>query len=228
VVAPRTIRIELDDDGARALHAALIAAAASDTARDVLEQLERQMPELAEAATLNDGEALVDLVYAEHRPGRWAYRPAVQAIARLQDAGFDVLAGELRKRGLLEATEGDDLELTDAGAELARERWAASSSLPHWRIPAPPLPYRRLPVRVEPEDRRCRARGCDGEATWLKPKGRSAAFKALLQDGAVEWACPQCSRRWTIYLQAYDDDGAPAYRDPVDGTYNRPLWRRSR
>jgi len=29
-------------------------------------------------------------------------------------------------------------------------------------------------------------------------------------------------------LQAYDDDGAPAYRDPVDGTYNRPLWRRSR
>jgi hypothetical protein len=237
VAAPRRIRIELDDDGARALRAALSTVLASGAvgddeaaaARTVLEQLDRRVDKPADAAgTSIDAGALVDVIYAEHRPGRWAYRPAVQAIARLADAGFDVLAGELRTRGLLEPADGDDLALTDAGADLARERWAASSSLPHWRIPAPPLAYRELPVRVEPDDRCCGARGCDGEATWLRPKGRSAAFKALVKHGAVEWACPQCSRKWTIYLQAYNDDGAPAYRDPVEGTYNRPLWRRSR
>jgi hypothetical protein len=233
VAPPRKVRIELDEDGARALHAALTTAlaAGADEAfvRSVLAQLgDRAGRDDDEAASVGDADALVDLLYAEHRPSRWAYRPAVQAIARLEDAAFEVLAGRLRTRGLLEDSEGDDLALTDAGADLARERWAGSSSLPHWRIPAPPLPYQQLPVRVEPEDRRCRARGCDGEATWLKPKGRSAAFKALVKDGSVEWPCPQCSRRWTIYLQAYDDDGAPAYRDPVEGTYNRPLWRRSR
>jgi hypothetical protein len=230
VAEPGKIRIELDQDGARALHDSLstaLAAGADETVvRSVLEQLGDVVDE--PEPSVGDADALVDLLYAEHRPSRWAYRPAVQAIARLEDAAFEVLAGQLRTRGLLEHSEGDDLALTDAGADLARERWAASSSLPHWRIPAPPLPYRELPVRVEPEDRHCRARGCDGEATWLRPKGRSAAFKALVKDGSVEWPCPQCSRRWTIYLQAVSDDGAPAYRDPVDGAYNRPLWRRSR
>jgi hypothetical protein len=223
VAQPRKIRIEIDEDGAGALHNALttaLAAGADETVvRTVLEQLDRGV---------GDAEALVDVLYAEHRPGRWAYRPAVQAIARLDDSAFELLARELRTRGLLEPSDSDDLALTDAGAELARERWAASSPLPHWRIPAPRLPYSKLPVRVEPDDRRCRARECDGEATWLKPRGRSAAFRALVNEGSVEWTCPQCSRRWTIYLQAFNDDGAPAYRDPVEGAYNQPLWRRSR
>jgi hypothetical protein len=173
-------------------------------------------------------DALVDLIYAEHRPSRWAYRPAVQAIAGLDDPAFDALAGELRSRGLLEPPQDDDLTLTDAGANLARERWAESSSQPHWMIPAPSLPYRPLPVRIEPDDRLCPSSGCDGEADWLRPKGRSKAFKALVGDGSVAWTCPACSRKWVVFLQAYDDDGAPAYRDPVDATYNRPLWRRSR
>jgi hypothetical protein len=312
VAAPRKIRIELGEDGARAVHAALTAALATDPepfagARDVLAQLDRRVPgwtaddpedavldalasaedggraalaqeelavalgaggasiadlldrmereklvqrtsrddrtwiaaaaagrrrhgarEASEHEPLADADALVDLLYAERRPSRWAYRPAVQAIARLDDAAFEVLAGELRRRRLLEPADGDDLALTDDGAALARERWAATSTLPHWRIPAPPLPYRPLPVRVEPEDRSCPASGCDGEAGWLKPKGRSAALKALVRDGSVEWTCPSCSRTWLIYLQAHDDDGAPAYRDPVEGAYNRPRWRSGR
>jgi DNA-binding MarR family transcriptional regulator len=313
VAAPRKIRIELDEDGARALHAALTSALAADAerfagARDVLAQLDRRVPdwtasddpydavldalasaedegraalaaeelavalgaggasigavldrmereklvqrtarddrtwiaaaaagrrrrgarEASEHAPLADADALVDLLYAERRPSRWAYRPAVQAIARLDDTAFEVLASELRRRRLLEPADGDDLALTDDGATLARERWAAGSSLPHWRIPAPPLPYRPLPVHVEPADRACPARGCDGEADWLKPKGRSAAFKALVRDGSVEWTCPSCSRKWLIYLQAVSDDGAPAYRDPVEGAYNRPRWRSGR
>jgi hypothetical protein len=313
VAAPRKFRIELDEAGARALHAALTAALATDAerfadAREVLAQLDRRVPgwttpddpydavldalaraedqgraalaeeelavaldaggtsiadlldrmqreqlvqrtsrdrrtwiaaaaagrrrhgarEASEHEPLADADALVDLVYAERRPSRWAYRPAVQAIARLDDTAFEVLAGELRRRRLLEPADGDDLALTDDGATLARERWAAGSSLPHWRIPAPPLPYHPLPVRVEPEDRSCPAGGCDGEASWLKAKGRSAAFKALTRDGSVEWACPTCSRKWLIYLQAYNDDGVPAYRDPVEGAYNRPRWRSGR
>ena len=299
-MAPRRIRIELDEPGARALHAALTAALASGevgdapAARGVLEQLDRRVPEwvtedpeqtvlaaLAEAEaqgrgalaeeelitalgaggasvrplldrmakerlvqrTERDGriwlaagrrhaaaaepvteaEALVDLVYAERRPGRWAHRPSVQAIGRLDDADFEALAGDLRTRGLLEPADGDDLELTDDGATLARERWAARSPTPHWRIPAPALPYRELRIEAGPDDLKCPSAGCEG-----KVARRSAAWKALVRDGSVEWTCPECSRTWLLYLQAYDDAGAPAYRDPDVGDHNRPHWRSGR
>lgn len=301
-MAPKRIRIELDEAGARALHAALTSVLASEAvaadqataARGVLEQLDRRVPDwvaedpeqrvltaLAEAEaqgrgalaeeelietlgaggasvsgvldrmvaerllqrTERDGriwlaagrrrqaaaepvtepEALVDLLYAERRPGRWAHRPSVQAIGRLDDEAFDVLAGELRKRGLLEPSGTDQLELTDDGAALARERWAARSPTPYWRIPAPAVPYRELPVKAAAADRRCPSAGCKGSVS-----ARSAAWKALVRDGSVEWTCPECSRTWLLYLQAYDDDGAPAYRDPVEGDHNRPQWRSGR
>jgi hypothetical protein len=305
-VAAKRIRIELDEPGARALHAALTAALAADAvggeqaaARRVLEQLDRKLPEwqdddpeltvltaLADAEaqgrgalaeeqlaqvlgaggasvralidrmakerllqrTERDGrtwlaaapagrrrqaappveavtepDALVDLLYAERRPGRWAHRPSVQAIGRLEDAAFEILARDLRTRGLLEPSGDDELELTDAGADLARERWAATSPTPHWRIPAPALPYHELPVRAEASDRACPSSGCDGRVST-----RSAAWKALRRDGSVEWTCPQCSRTWLIYLQAYNDDGVPAYRDPIEGDHNRPHWRSRR
>jgi hypothetical protein len=321
VAAPRRIRIELDQAGARALHAALTAALAGalvDTAeagaaRKVLEQLDRRVPDWVAADAGDDGylaaadailaalaeaeaggraalaeeeltvalaaggaslggvldrmareglvqrierddriwigparagrrrqdaptdalvasDALLDLVYAEYRPGRWAHRPSVQAIGRLDDDAFEALAGELRAGGLLAAADPDDpaaLELTDRGAAQARERWAAAASLPHWRIPAPPLPYQPLPVRIEPEDRRCPAARCDGRATWLKP-GRSEAWKTLLRDGAVEWACPACARTWLVYLQACEPSGAPAYRNPAGADHNRPYRRSGR
>jgi Mn-dependent DtxR family transcriptional regulator len=301
-VAGKRIRIELDEPGARALHAALTAMLATEAvgaeqvaaARGVLEQLDRRLPKwvdenpeqavlaaLAEAEaqgrgalaeeeliaalgaggasvrplldrmakerllqrTERDGrtwlaagrrrhaaaervteaETLVDLLYAERRPGRWAHRPSVQAIGRLDDAAFEALAGELRARGLLEPFESDELELTDDGAALARERWASRSPTPHWRIPAPALPYRRLPLKATAADRRCPSAGCDGSVS-----GRSATWKALARDGSAEWTCPECSRTWLIYLQAYNDDGVPAYRDPVAGDYNRPHWRAGR
>jgi hypothetical protein len=296
-VAPRRIRIELDEPAARGLHAALTAALGhldadrEAAARAVLEQLDRRVPEwvaeepeqavlaaLAEAEAgalaedelvaaigaggasvrglldrmvkqrllqrteregrtwlaarrrtgpppepVTDADALLDLVYAERRPSRWAHRPSVQAIGRLDDAAFERLASELRGRGLLEPAGDDELALTDEGAALARDRWAARSPTPHWRIPAPPLPYRELPVRVEPTDRACPSAGCNGRISE-----RSAAWKALVRDGSVEWTCPKCSRTWLIYLQAYNDDGVPAYRDPVEGDYNRPHWRSGR
>jgi hypothetical protein len=301
-VAPRRIRIELDEQGARALHAALTSALAGDklgtgqqtAARAVLEQLDRRVPDwvaedpeqtvlatLAEAEaegrgalaeeelterlgaggaslaglldrmvegrllqrTERDGrtwlaagrrrpatgepvtepEALVDLLYAERRPGRWAHRPSVQAIGRLDDGAFETLTSELRRRGLLEPSATDELELTDDGATLARERWAERSPTPHWRIPAPALPYRELPLKATAADRKCPSTGCTGNLT-----ARSAAWKALTRDGSVEWTCPECSRTWLIHLQAYDDDGVPAYGDPATGDHNRPHWRSSR
>jgi hypothetical protein len=231
----RKIRIELDEPGVRALHAALTAALArglvddaqAAAARDVLEQLDRRVPGwlasgAAEDPYLGAADAVLDALAAVEAEGR---------PARLDDGAFEALAGDLRARGLLEpAADGDPagLALTDAGAALARERWAANASTPHWRIPPPPLPYRELPVRVEPRDRRCPSAGCDGRATWLKPGGRSAAWRALQRDGSVEWTCPACSRTWLVYLQAHKDDGAPAYRDPVEGDHNRPRWRSGR
>ena len=78
-------------------------------------------------------------------------------------------------------------------------------------------------MRVEVEDRKCPSTGCDAAIS-----ARSAAWKALLRDGSVEWTCPKCSRTWLIYLQAYNDDGVPAYRNPDQGDHNRPHWRSGR
>lgn len=187
----------------------------------------RRAPSAREPVTEPD--TLLDLIYAERRPGRWAHRPSVQAIGRLDDDAIEPLARDLRHRGLLEpADEPDELALTDAGAALARERWSAISPTPHWRIPPPPLPYRPLPVKVEAADQDCPSHACGGRATWLKAGGRSAAWKALERDGSVEWTCTDCSRTWLVYLQAHTNDGAPAYRNPVEADYNRPYWRSGR
>jgi hypothetical protein len=72
-------------------------------------------------------------------------------------------------------------------------------------------------------DRRCPSTGCEGSVS-----ARSATWKALVRDGSVEWTCPECSRTWLLYLQAYNDDGVPAHRDPVEGDHNRPHWRSGR
>ena len=180
-MAAKRIRIELDEDGARALHVALTSALAGEAlgaeqqtaARQVLEQLDRRVPDwvaedpeqavlakleeaeaqgrgaLAEeqlverlatggasvtalldrmveerllqrterdgrtwlatgrrrqtaAEPVTEPEALVDRMYAERRPGRWAHRPSVQSIGRLDDGAFEALAAGLTQRGLLE------------------------------------------------------------------------------------------------------------------------------
>jgi hypothetical protein len=256
-VAPKRIRIELDEPGARALHAALTTALAGEAvdpaqaaaARGVLEQLDRRVPgwvaedpeqtvlaalaeaeaqgrgalaeeELAaalgsggaslrglldhmveerlvqrteregrtwlaagrrrqaSAAPVTGADALVDLIYAERRPSRWAHRPSVQAIGRLDDAAFERLARELRARGLLGEASGDELALTDDGAALARNRWAARSPTPHWRIPAPPLPYRELPVKSDAGDRQCQSAAATAASAPGRPPGRRCCATA--------------------------------------------------
>ena len=86
---------------------------------------------------MTGADALVDLLYAERRPGRWAHRPSVQAIGRLDDAALEALAGELRTRGLLEPSDSDDLELPTRA-----RRWRASAGR---RGPPPPTGGSRRP-----------------------------------------------------------------------------------
>jgi hypothetical protein len=101
--------------------------------------------------------------------------------------------------------------------------WRPSGSASSWTRRAPALPYRELPIKTTAADRRCLSTGCNGSVS-----GRSATWKALVRDGSVEWTCPECSRTWLLYLQAYNDDGVPAHRDPVEGDHNRPHWRSGR
>ena len=304
-MAPKRIRIELDETGARALHAALTSVLASEAlaadqasaARGVLEQLDRRVPEwvaedpeqtvlaaLAEAeaqgrgalaeeeliATLGAGGASVSglldrmvderLLQRTERDGRiWlaagrrrqtrrrsgdrprgAGGPPVRRAPPRPLGAPPVGAGDRparrrRLRGarrraahsaaLLEPSDTDELELTDDGATLARERWAARSPTPHWRIPAPALPYRELPIEAAAADRRCPSAGCEGSVS-----ARSAAWKALVRDGSVEWTCPECSRTWLLYLQAYNETGPrlEPRPPPVEGDHNRPHWRSGR
>jgi hypothetical protein len=177
---------------------------------------------------VEDAAGLAELIYREYRPGRDAYRPAVQAIGRLPDCDFECFADELRTAGLLEPA-GDDpcrLTLTTRGAELAEAR--IRPTLPRhsliWELPPPPLPYARaLPLRVEYRDRQC---ACgQGHAAWLKPSSKTKLQRTLRRDGAAEWDCRWCGRCWLIFLLAHRADGEPAYRDPDGGAFLRPVWR---
>jgi hypothetical protein len=245
----RRIRIELDREGARALHAALTAKLAADAvdadqiaaARGVLDQLDRRVPDwvaddpsqavlaaLADAEAQGRGALAEEELVAALGAGGTSIRPVLDRMVEERLVQRTERDGRVRSRGLLEPAEANQLALTDEGAALARERWAAISPTPHWRIPAPPLPYRPLPVQVQPSDQACPSEACDGRATWVKAGGRTATWRALTRDGSVEWTCPSCSRTWLVYLQACTHDGAPAYRDPVDGDHNRPYWRSGR
>ena len=52
------------------------------------------------------------------------------------------------------------------------------------------------------------------------------ALRALTRDGAVRWECRDCGRPWVIFLLAHRGDGQPAFADPTEGVYNRPIWSR--
>jgi len=177
---------------------------------------------------IEDAEALVELIFREHRTGREAHRPSVQAIGRLGDERFDELAQVLRGHALLEPADEDSprLALTQGGAEMAEQRVRAT--LPRhaslYELPAPPLPCRTgLPVRAAWEDRRCTCGS--GHAAWLQRSSKAQLRRTLLRDGAAEWDCRWCGRRWLIYLQAHLARGAPAYEAPEQAIFNRPIWR---
>jgi hypothetical protein len=188
--------------------------------------------------TVADADALLDLIYAEHRPGPQAHRASVQAIGRLDSDELDALLQQLHARGLLEAPATSELwiELTWSGVELARERWRDSGTERRFvwdGPPPPPRPYRReLPIRVDAEDRRHPERSPDlpggrycAPAAWLQRSSKTKLWATLRRDGAAEWTCRNCDSHWLVYLQAHDRDDRPAYSDPAAATHNRPYWR---
>lgn len=191
---------------------------------------------------VRDYNALLDLIYAEHRAGSTGHRPSVQAIGRLEDRELGELADSLIGFDLLQAPDvpvsaSTWLELTAKGVDLARERWKDAappgvyrSSLDH--PPAPPLPFqRRLPLRIGAEDRlhpqmRDWQESCSYRpVAWLTRSSKTKLFATLKRDGAVQWTCKDCTTTWLVYLQAFTRDDTPAYGEPSAGAYNRPLWR---
>ena len=115
------------------------------------------------ADPVTEPDALVDLVYAEHRPGRWAHRPSVQAIGRLADAAFDVLAGELRTRAACSSRR-------HRRARAHRRRRGAGARALGRAAPSPTGGFRRPPSPIA-SSRSGRGRrpalpvaGCDGAA----------------------------------------------------------------
>jgi hypothetical protein len=191
---------------------------------------------------VRDYNALLDLVYAEQRPGARGHRPSIQAIERLDDSELGELADALIGFDLLQAPDvpvvaATWLELTPEGSALARERWQQSAPpgtrrYAFDRPPPPPLPFRRrLALRIGRDDRAHPVDPSYGDnwcsqASWLQRSSKTKLFATLKRDGAVQWTCTRCNDTWIVYLQAFTADGAPAYADPGAGTYNRPLWRR--
>ena len=82
---------------------------------------------------------------------------------------------------------------------------------------------RGLPLRVDYEDRWC---SCGhGHAAWLAPSSKTKLHATLRRDGAVDWECRWCARRWLIFLLAHGPDGTPAYAEPEHGVSLKPIWR---
>ena len=199
--------------------------------------LHRDTAACDDAWAVTDADALLDLIYAEHRPGRRAHRASVQAIGRLADSELAALLEQLAARGLLESLESNDpwIELSWTADQLARERWRSSAA--EHRVswegpPPPPRPYRRaLPIRIAAEDRAHPARSLEQEpwrcppAAWLQRSSKTKLWATLRRDGAAEWTCRHCDSHWVVYLQAHGHNDRLAYRDPAEATHNRPCWR---
>jgi Mn-dependent DtxR family transcriptional regulator len=186
-------------------------------------------------ARVSEPAELLDLIYAdstpcaitfgddvaERVPGVW-HRPTVQAAARLDHVCFRQLEAALRQAGMVGADIGSYGTLTPAGERQARERW--QSSRPLGAFGGPPRlarPYRRAgSVIARVPDRACP--NCSTHAGWLTRR-RSKRWDELRGRGEVDFTCPQCAVRWTIYLEATGADGA---FDPCgDPAVCRPRWR---
>jgi hypothetical protein len=191
-----------------------------------------------DAWAVSDADALLDLIYAEHRPGGRAHRASVQAIGRLERGELAALLEQLAARDRLESSATNDLwiELNWNGEQLARERWRNSGTEHRFAWegpPPPPRPYRRaLPIRIDARDRHHPGRWPDqpagrycAPAAWLQRSSNTKLWATLRRDGAAQWTCRHCDSHWLVYLQPYGRDERPAYRTPAEATHNRPHWR---
>jgi hypothetical protein len=188
----------------------------------------RDTAALDDAWTVSDPDGLLDLIYAEHRPGRQAHRQSVQAIGRLASDELGALLGQLAARDLLDASRTDErwIELSWNGVQLARERWRDGGTehrLAWDGPPPPPHPYRRgLPIRINPEDRvHPERRPGDGPAgryctpaAWLRRSSKTKLWATLRRDGAAVWTCRRCDSHWLVYLQAHGRETNPPTASP--------------
>jgi hypothetical protein len=95
---------------------------------------------------------------------------------------------------------------------------------PLWELVPSPLPHQRgLPLRVDRDERWCTCGR--GHAAWLQPSSKTKLHQTLRRDGAAEWECRWCSRRWLIFLLAHLGFGEPAFTAPEQGAFARPMWR---
>src|SRR5215207_9083622 len=185
-------------------------------------------------ARVSEPAELLDLIYAdstpcaitfgddaERLPGVW-HRPTVQAAARLPNTRFRELEAALRETGMIGADIHSYGTLTPAGERQARERW--QSSRPLGAFGGPPRlarPFQRAgSVIARQQDRACP--NCGAHAGWLSRR-RSKRWEELRGRGEVDFTCPQCAVRWTIYLEATGADGA--FDPRGDPAICRPRWR---
>jgi hypothetical protein len=186
-------------------------------------------------ARVSEPAELLDLIYAdttpcaitfgddaaERVPGVW-HRPTVQAAARLDHTRFRELETALRETEMIGADIHSYGTLTPAGERRAHERWQSSRPLGIFGGPprlARPL-QRAGSVLARRQDRACP--NCGAHAAWLARR-RSKRWEELRRRGEVDFTCPQCAVRWTIYLEATGADGA--FDPRGDPAICRPRWR---
>jgi DNA-directed RNA polymerase subunit M/transcription elongation factor TFIIS len=185
-------------------------------------------------ARVDKAEDLLDLIYqdstpcATHSPchaeqsvpGIW-HRPTVQAAGRLSDARLAQLEGTLRADGLIAEHIHSYHTLTQAGEDLARQRWHATQPHGYGGPPRLARPHHRArEVIALAGDRACP--NCGHAASWLRRRA-SRRWDELHGRGETDYTCPGCDVRWTIYLEPTDPNGH--YHPLGDPTTCRPRWR---
>jgi hypothetical protein len=82
-------------------------------------------------------------------------------------------------------------------------------------------PYQRAgSVIARMEDRACP--NCGAYASWLTRR-KSKRWNELRGRGEVDFTCPRCDVRWTVYLEPTGPDGP--FEPLADPVVCRPRWR---
>jgi len=146
----------------------------------------------------------------------------VQAAARLDAREFNRLETALTEASMIGEPVHSYGTLTAAGERRARERWNASRPTGAFGgPPRPARPYRRAQsVVCRRHDRACP--NCGAPASWLTRR-TTKRWQELRDRGEVDFSCPSCDVRWTLYLEPTGPDGA--YAPLADPTVCRPRWR---